>query len=131
MARGRAWTADEDAAIREAERRTAEFGQWGHLRDCAARIGRSYPAVRKRAERLGVTRERRAAFAGPEAPNPTPCRICGGPVPPGRRTLCSYDCQALAEHRCPGCYRKLSVSVGAMQCTDSFCGRYGETWPAP
>ena len=71
--RGRSWSAEEDAAIREAAARTRQFGITGvelgdiqagrramddpfrnELRNVARVIGRTYAAVRKRAERIGA-----------------------------------------------------------------------------
>ena len=66
MGRGRAWTAEEDAAIRAAADATRESGltvldreRWqtvraARLADLAARLGRSVDAVRKRAQRIGA-----------------------------------------------------------------------------
>ena len=56
MARGRAWTAEEDAAIRAAAERTREEGTFGvnRLAGVARQLGRSPDAVRKRAQRIGA-----------------------------------------------------------------------------
>lgn len=71
--RGRTWTPEEDAAIREAAQHTRKYGLVGfelgdiqagrramddpfrnELRHVAKMIGRTYAAVRKRAERIGA-----------------------------------------------------------------------------
>lgn len=110
---GRPWTAAEDAAVREAARRNAEWGTdrptgtqpepAGRLRELAAKLGRTYAAVRKRAERIGAVAHRE-----PEAAPATDreCRQCGAPVRGrGRRLYCSADCAALARGRCLTCGR--------------------------
>ena len=71
---GRPWTPEEDEAIRRAaaanmrhglsaanapDRTRNRFGPAARLRELAAEIGRSYAAVRKRAERIGAASYRR------------------------------------------------------------------------
>lgn len=66
MGRGRAWSAEEDAAIRAAADATREHGlsvldkeRWqtvraARLADVARRFGRTLAAVQKRAQRIGA-----------------------------------------------------------------------------
>ena len=67
---GKRWTEAEDALIREAAEATRQEGLWGgnthwsrtrspyvherRLADVAARLGRTYEATRKRAQRIGA-----------------------------------------------------------------------------
>ena len=74
MARGRRWTENEDTAIERATFDNAQLGilefrprdrarvagdYAGRLRTLAAELGRTYAAVRKRAQRLGAASYRR------------------------------------------------------------------------
>ena len=124
---GRVWTEAEDDAVREAARHAGAM--FGHLKDCAADLGRSYAAVRQRAHRLGLSEPRTPAE--PVEAAVRHCTRCGEPIRDRlRRDYCSTQCGALARGRCPGCGKKLYVSGGEAWCTDTFCRRSGKRWAA-
>ncbi|WP_446830018.1 SANT/Myb-like DNA-binding domain-containing protein [Candidatus Foliamicus sp.] len=106
--RGPPWTPAEDDAVRAA----AGWREWRSVAEC---LGRTHAAVRKRAERLGVTTAR-----APRPPEPKAarlCRRCGEPAKPPRLHYCSDYCAALAQGHCPACGRKLAGG----ECPDTFC----------
>ena len=86
MSRGRAWTAVEDAKIREIA--GSDPGYLKRVRDLASEINRSYEAVRRRAERIGARRypaepARNPALLIPAADSldPGPSTSPRGPAP--------------------------------------------------
>ena len=106
---GRAWTAAEDDAVREAAQRAGTM--FGFLKDCTADLGRTYAAERQRAHRLGVTEPR--TLAEPVEATVRHCKRCREPIGEvSRREYCSSECGALARGRCPGCGRRLHVRGG-------------------